>query len=547
MKRIKKLASLLLAMVMVLAMTMTAFAADGDYTLTINTVKGHTYKIYQLATGDVSENGQKLSNIAVGANAKAETTIDEITALEGMSGADLGDAAEKLVDTTGKPAAEIIAGDKDEAKSVTLAGGYYVIIDTYSNGNTTDPTDGSDSRSRTMVTLVKDTTMTPKNTTIKPDKKIVDENQELDTNEVSIGDVVTYKLSGLVPDMQDFTTFKYVFVDTMSKGLTPTDDIVVGAELSGKVGDKDATFKVTGRETNADGVTTIRIALLNAISYSEDKGAVVQVQITATLNKDAVVTPGTNPNTVKIDYSNDSNAEYDGEPDFGPNDPKGTTPEVTVNTYTTQLTIKKVDGEGKTLTGAKFKLESTNNISVGYVTGQEYVEDANGTWYKLVDGAYTLTAPAADGSDANKYDSTTTTYKLVDVDKETYTAKAISTEAFVNADGNVVFTGLGKGHYTLSEVVTPDGYNSIADDIEFDITWTKDGGFAVENVTEGYEISVTPDNGLGTVLGATITNLSGALLPSTGGIGTTIFYVVGGILVIGAGILLVTKKRMSAR
>lgn len=545
MKRIKKLASLLLAMVMVLAMTMTAFAADGDYTLTINTVKGHTYKIYQLATGDVSENGQKLSNIAVGANAKTDTTIEKITALEGKSGAELGTAAEALVDTTGTPAAEIVAGENGGAESVTLAGGYYVIIDTYSNGNTTDPADGSDSRSRTMVTLVKDTTMTPKNTTIKPDKKIVDENQELDTNEVSIGDVVTYKLSGLVPDMQDFTTFKYVFVDTMSKGLTPTDDIVVGAELSGKVGDKDATFRVTGLETNTDGVTTIRIALLDAISYSGDKGAVVQVQITATLNEEAVVTPGTNPNTVKIDYSNDSNAEYNGEPDFGPDEPKGTTPEVTVETYTTELTIKKVDGEGNTLTGAKFKLESTDSVSVGYVTGQEYVEAADGTWYKLVDGAYTQTAPTADT--ANKYDSEGKTYKLVDVNKETYEGKAISTEAFVNAEGEVVFTGLGKGHYKLSEVVTPDGYNSIADDIEFDITWTKDGGFAVENVTDGYVISVTTNNGLGTVLGAEIENLSGALLPSTGGIGTTIFYVVGGILVIGAGILLVTKKRMSAR
>lgn len=545
MKRIKKLASLLLAMVMVLAMTMTAFAADGDYTLTINTVKGHTYKIYQLATGDVSENGQKLSNIAVGANAKTDTTIEKITALEGKSGAELGTAAEALVDTTGTPAAEIVAGENGGAESVTLAGGYYVIIDTYSNGNTTDPADGSDSRSRTMVTLVKDTTMTPKNTTIKPDKKIVDENQELDTNEVSIGDVVTYKLSGLVPDMQDFTTFKYVFVDTMSKGLTPTDDIVVGAELSGKVGDKDATFRVTGLETNTDGVTTIRIALLDAISYSDDKGAVVQVQITATLNEEAVVTPGTNPNTVKIDYSNDSNAEYNGEPDFGPDEPKGTTPEVTVETYTTELTIKKVDGEGNTLTGAKFKLESTDSVSVGYVTGQEYVEAADGTWYKLVDGAYTQTAPTADT--ANKYDSEGKTYKLVDVNKETYEGKAISTEAFVNAEGEVVFTGLGKGHYKLSEVVTPDGYNSIADDIEFDITWTKDGGFAVENVTDGYVISVTTNNGLGTVLGAEIENLSGALLPSTGGIGTTIFYVVGGILVIGAGILLVTKKRMSAR
>lgn len=548
MKRIKKLASLLLAMVMVLAMTVTAFAAEGDYVLTINTVKGHTYKIYQLATGDVSSDGQKLSNIALGENAKSDTTVEAIVALEGKSGAELGTAAEALVDTTGTPVATIDGGENGGAQTATLAGGYYVIIDTYTDPDAVDPEDGTDSLSRTMVTLIQDTTMTPKDTTIAPDKKIIDEDQELDTNEVSIGDVVTYKLSGLVPDMQDFTTFKYVFVDTMSKGLTPTENIYVGAKLNGFVGTKAAEFEVTGLSTDGEGVTTIRIALLNAISYAGDKGAVVQVQITATLNEEAVVTPGTNPNNVKIDYSNDSNAEYDGNPDFGSDEPKGTTPEVTVQTYTTQLTITKVDGDGNVLTGAKFKLKSTDNVSVGYVTGKEYVEDANGTWYQLVDGAYTQTAPAADGSNANKYASTDVKYVLKDVNKETYTGKAISTEAFVDENGKVVFTGLGKGHYTLSEVVTPDGYNSIDGDIEFDITWTKDGGFAVEKVTEGYTITVTgSDNGFGTVLETKIENLSGALLPSTGGIGTTIFYVVGGILVIGAGILLVTKKRMSAR
>lgn len=107
MKRIKKLASLLLAMVMVLAMTVTAFAAEGDYVLTINTVKGHTYKIYQLATGDVSSDGQKLSNIALGENAKSDTTVEAIVALEGKSGAELGTAAEALVDTNGTPVATI--------------------------------------------------------------------------------------------------------------------------------------------------------------------------------------------------------------------------------------------------------------------------------------------------------------------------------------------------------------------------------------------------------------------------------------------------------
>ena len=78
MKRIKKLASLLLAMAMVLGMTITSFAAEGNYVLTIETVKGHTYKIYQLATGDVSKDGTKLSNIQVGYNAKDNINVDDI-------------------------------------------------------------------------------------------------------------------------------------------------------------------------------------------------------------------------------------------------------------------------------------------------------------------------------------------------------------------------------------------------------------------------------------------------------------------------------------
>ena len=215
------------------------------------------------------------------------------------------------------------------------------------------------------------------------------------------------------------------------------------------------------------------------------------------------------------------------------------------------------------MTGAEFKLESTNNANVGYVTGQEYVPMAeapsgynNGTWYKLVDGAYTTTAPTADT--ANKYDSVEATYALVTVDKTTYEGAQIKAQAFVDADGQVVFTGLGVGNYKLSEVTVPDGYNKL-NDITFTITWSKETGFRVTNVKEldkdGIEVansSITISvadigengEGVGTVISSTIPNNKGTLLPSTGGIGTTIFYVVGGILVIGAGILLITKKRM---
>ena len=122
-------------------------------------------------------------------------------------------------------------------------------------------------------------------------------------------------------------------------------------------------------------------------------------------------------------------------------------------------------------------------------------------------------------------------------------------------DGKISFKDLGAGKYTLTETVTPEGFNTI-EPIEFEIVFTApDRGVVTGDetcmwdlVSEDIEVTEGGNgNSLGGVFSANIINQSGSLLPSTGGIGTTIFYVVGGILVIGAGILLVAKKRMSNR
>ncbi len=462
------------------------------------------------------------------------------------SGAELGDAAYGLINPESNPIAAVVG--TGEAISQTLPGGYYVIVDTYTNGD--DVAEG-DSISRTMVSLVADETITPKDTTIRPDKKIEENNQEVDTNEASIGDTITYKLSGLVPDMQDFKVFKFVFVDTMSKGLTP--NVEEGELLKGTLNgeEKEDMFKVTSLVKNEDGTTTIRIALLNAIDYKDKKGQTVAVNISATLNKDAVITANSNDNNMKIDYSNNPNYDYSGEPDFEPNEPTGQTPEIKVKTFTTSLTITKNDGNGKILEGAEFELTSTNSAKIGYVTGKEYVPYSSvqnytgDKWYKLVDGAYTKTEPTADT--ANKY-ADEEEYALVDINIANYDSQKTSLKAFVDATGQVTFTGLGVGDYKLVETTTPDGYNTIGE-ITFKVTWTKEDGFRVSDVTEGVKISVAgvgeDGKGVGTILSTTIKNEKGSLLPSTGGIGTTIFYIIGGILVIGAGIILVVKKRMS--
>ncbi len=592
MKRIKKLASLLLAMVMVLGMTMTTFAAQTEapgYDLTIKTVDKHTYKIWQLATGDVASGTTTLSNVQLGANAAASTTVEKIEALGAKDDdgnflygdANLGGAALNLLDTKGTEPFETIKGDGN-SQTKRLPGGYYVITDSYTHehedkcydadGNlicTINNIEG-DSVSRTMVYLVQDQLVAPKTITVQPDKKIKEDNIGKDFNEASIGDVIDYQLSGTIPNMTGYNKFKYVLVDTASKGLVQgieengeVRNLKVGDTLKGGVGVKNETtglvtpeenVEVTYVVTSVENVkvtidekeevtTVVRFAVQNAIDYASYEGKWFYVDIKATLTEEADVVAIPNTNKVTIDFSNNPNYEYDGTPDFGPEDPKGTTVDKTVETFTTSLTLTKIDNDTKkVLTGAEFKLESTNSANVGYVTGQKYDADENGTWYKLVDGAYTETPPTADT--ANKYDSIEQKYKLVTVDKTTYTGAQTETQAFVGADGKVVFTGLGVGDFKLTEVTTPDGYNTL-EPIEFSVTWTKDGGFKVtlaEGTPEG--ITISDDNGL---LASTIPNSKGSLLPSTGGIGTTIFYVVGAVLAIGAGILLVTKKRMSAR
>lgn len=561
MKRIKKIASLLLALVMAMAMTLPAFAAEADptYTLKIKTVANHTYKIYQLATGDISSDGNTLSNIEVGENAKTGTIVENIEGLKDKEGAELGDAAYALIDPDSEPI-RTVTGDGEE-KSATLPGGYYVVVDTFTNAGAAE----GDSISRTMVQLVADAEITPKTITVEPDKKItgvnddVNPNKPTDTNSAAIGDVITYRLAGSIPDMTGYTSFRYVLLDTASKGLEPK--VKVGDVLTGGLGTRDSNSGVitpeAGREVkyrvnevtkNTDGTTVVRLAVVNAISYANDTDKWFYVDIQATLTAEADVVKIPNTNKVKVIFSNVPGHDYKGDnDDFGPNDPEGTTVEVTVNTYTTELTLNKVDGANNAvLTGAEFKLESTNSKNVGYVTGQEYVLDNDGIWYKLADGAYTETEPTEET--ANKYASTTDKYILKNVDKTTYTEAQTEAQAFVDSNGKVVFTGLGIGDYKLTEVTTPDGYNTMAP-IVFSIGWTKEGGFSLtmaKGTPDNMKLTLASDeDGKGTVLSSTIPNNKGSLLPSTGGIGTTIFYIVGAVLVIGAGVILVAKKRMS--
>ena len=578
MKRMKKIVSILLAMVMVLGMSLTVFATEdvgdvgdvttpetsgtpdegsgggeGDNTRTPGSVI-HTYEIYQIFTGEYADG--VLSNIKWGANGtgtegqKVDATIlDELESVKDNT----SDTAKLAVI---KKYVNLKSNPVQTGSGTTYTGltpGYYLVKDKADSLNET-----GEAYTLYVTQVVNDTLeFTPKGDVPTTDKKIVEGENKVDTNEASIGDEVNYEITGTMPsNIADYKTYYYMFTDTLSKGLTYKEN-----SIKVTVNGVDVTnyfYKGVGEYNETTG-TTIEVGIqdLKALSLLANpsvgeitKDTKVVLTYTATLNENAVIAGDGNPNDVKLSYSNDPNNSGDGSttpppenPDKPtPEHPTGETPKIEVVTYTTELTILKTDEDNKFLPGVEFTLTG-NGVNIVLVTEETFTEAADGEYWKLKDGTYTTTAPTvADGETDNTadYDSVDTKYtKTTSVVAKGNGKTETNVVGTVQADGTVTFKGLGAGEYTITETKTLPGYNTI-DPITFTLTFdAKTKTFTSNND----KVTVGTDNTLDT----SIVNNKGSLLPSTGGIGTTIFYVVGGILVIGAGILLVAKKRMSNR
>ena len=507
MKHIKKLASLLLVLVMVFALATTAFAEETAYSITINnSAKDHTYEAYQIFTGDLS--GTTLSNIVWGSGvSEAGQTA-------------LGDAAAKAetlkteadAKAFAKAVAPYLTTAAGSVNTVTdgkyvisgLAAGYYLVKD--QDGSLTGD---NDSYTEYIIRVVGDVTATPKSDVPEVQKKVKDINDSTDTTKTDwqdsadydIGDSIPFQLKAtLANNVSSYTTYKVVFHDTLSKGLTYNNDAKVyigGTETNG--------FTVTAT-VNADGTTTLTVSCDDVKALGAGNSSVITVEYTAKLNENAVLGSAGNPNEAYLEYSNNPNKSEEG------NNETGETPKDVVIVFTYKTIINKVDSEHNPLTGAAFKLEKL-------IKGKDGAED---TW---------------------------TTVKEFTVDE--------TTTAFT-------FSGLDDGQYKLTETKTPAGYNTI-DPIYFVIEATHDetadaptlktlnayltdaDGNKQTEMKEGESVNIdlgTVDLTAGSIT-TTVVNKSGSELPSTGGIGTTIFYVLGGVLVLAAVVLLVTKKRMS--
>ena len=506
MKHIKKLASLLLVLVMVFVLATTAFAEETAYSITINnSAKDHTYEAYQIFTGDLS--GTTLSNIVWGSGvSEAGQTA-------------LGDAAAKAetlkteadAKAFAKAVAPYLTTAAGSANTVTdgkyvisgLAAGYYLVKD--QDGSLTGD---ADAYTEYIIKVVSDTTATPKSSVPTVEKKVKDTNDSTgvtsdwqDSADYDIGDSIPFQLKAtLANNVSSYTTYKVVFHDTLSKGLTYNNDAKVyidGTETNG--------FTVTAT-VNADGTTTLTVSCDDVKALGAGNSSVITVEYTAKLNENAVLGSAGNPNEVYLEYSNNPNKSENG------NNETGETPKDVVIVFTYKTIINKVDSENKPLTGAAFKLEKL-------IKGKDGAAD---TW---------------------------TTVKEFTVDETTT---------------SFTFSGLDDGQYKLTETKTPVGYNTI-DPIYFVIEATHDetadaptlktlnayltdaNGNKQTEMKDGESVNIdlgTVDLTAGSIT-TTVVNKSGSELPSTGGIGTTIFYVLGGVLVLAAVVLLVTKKRMS--
>ena len=500
MKKTKKMMALVIAMVMVVAMGVTAFAASisveqdntyagtsggagrtytyseifhatlsgtntstgGGYdtdgtpgTVSASLAKGYSYFLNSTETTQIGQLGTWNAETKTWTKATGNLWFDLTLSADGTqyvvswasdvaTDTDAAQAAAKWLSTNYTPVASGSLTWDSAAKKWTATGledGYYLI--TSDTGNN-------------LVAATGDINIKEKNSYPPIDKTQADEDntEQVDTEKnVAVGDVLTYQAKVTIPATAKVGD-TMVITDTPSAGLTYNSDVAV------KTNEGNATVAF-GTATGGDAWTA-------TITVTEtSKGKDVVFEYTMTVNADAI-TDTDRINTFKLNYGDN----YTAIPETVP--------------FTTYFTgIEKVDGDNTTvkLSGVEFTLkEGDAEFKVKRGDDGVYIPDATG-----------------------------------------------SATVVTDSNGLIKIRGLDNDKtYTLTETKTNDGYNLLAEPKT--LTLVEDKGDAFDTTTSFDKIE----------------NNKGAVLPSTGGIGTTIFYVIGAILVIGAGILLVTKRRMSA-
>lgn len=534
-KTIKRLGAVLLAMAMAVSVLCTGtLAAETTYSITVKSeVSGHTYEAYQVFKGTVATGDDKkkvLSDIEWGSGVDSAKLVEELQSAENNpfgsdfsekdTAADIAavvagydaDKIKKFATVVGKhlqTAATGTSGEFDSTNQIyTISGlsaGYYLVKD---KDNTVNA-ENHDAYTNYIMEVVQNVEVTPKTAVPTVTKKIVEDGDKKNATTAKVGDVVNFELTGTLPDnYADYTKYQYEFHDTLSKGLTYNGNVKVYVKNGNEEEVEITGYTVTPSKNTttttptADTAITVTFADLkentvtgaNNTTVTIGKDSKIIVKYSATLNENAVVGEAGNTNTVNLVYSNNPN-----------NTSTGTTKDDKVTVYTFQLNVTKVDGtnNGTKLAGAKFKL---------------YYETDNTKYY------------VNEVTDDNTIKSWTRTENE-------------ALELTTDNNGNITVKGLKEGTYYLEETKAPDGYNKLTAPVKVEIANDSTNIHRLDSVkADGVDGTVSDDKAIGTI---TVANNKGSTLPSTGGMGTKLFYTIGGILMAGAAIVLVVRKRRS--
>lgn len=525
MTRMKKLASLLLAMVMAFALAVPALAAD-EYVMGIAPGNTHEYTVFQIFTGTpMAEGSDKFAPDSVEwgyamnesnrtqfvSLLQADATIGEyFTDMDGTTEAETVAAAiNRAIQNEGESAVgKIVANaaydvlkDKTNAASatldaahpdVTLPAGYYFIYD-----NTLNNEDA-----RILHRLVANVNNIKAKDSKEPTltKKVLDSDsgEWVDVTDYNIGDTFHFQITAVLPDnYATLSTYFLEFTDTQADGFKKPESVTVYAiKADGTRVDFTPADYALNLNPTAPATFTLNISNMKGedSKFADlGNGAKVILEYETQLLEDAVIGGAGNVNEVHLDYTGD-----------------GTGLDDDATVFTFEFEANKIDGVSKgELNGAGFTLN------------------------KLVDGEWVLV-------------------KTIEPPTEE------ELEADPNAGVNkFTFTGLKAGRYQLIEDQAPTGYNKLEDPIYFEVIAEYETDTSGNQVVKSLSIVKTnaegnpiEDGKPGDTTTGQITmdveNNKGLLLPEAGGIGTTIFYILGGILVVGAAVLLITKRRMGA-
>lgn len=489
MKNIKRIISALLTFILSFTMINVAFAENSGSIVINGTTEGKTYEIYKIF--DLTYSGTKVAY-----------TIDE----EWANFFNEGDGAQYIVDTDTGNLNQIAVGDAtkyinitdDNIAEFTKYALVYATTLSGSDGVLTSDSSGSVTfndlelgyylvypQGATDITIGNSTicsiTSTMPNAQVNIKATYPSIIKTVDDQNAEVGQLVEFTITGQVPDTTGYETYSYIVNDTMSAGL----------ELDSRVADFNVTFGESTIDVNPIYENNGFTLTFNMTKCQEYVGNVITITYKVRVTEDAV-NSDTTKNSATLTYSNN------------PKDLTSTTttPPVEIPVYTSEVNVIKVDGTDETikLAGASF-----------------VIKNAEGLYYQALN------------TDGEIITNLTTTEGVIDVNWVENEEEA--TLLVTDETGIITFKGIENGTYYLVEVKAPVGYNKLTSPVTIKVGYTDEEGTNLGNVAVSHI--------------ETVQNNSGISLPTTGGIGTTIFIIAGSLLMLVSIVLLITSKKVT--